>query len=58
MSKANAVLILKKAGFIESAKEVRFLAYQGDYIFLLSDGRLVAVDPVLGRVVRVNGGVV
>lgn len=56
MSKANAALVLLSSGFVSSAKELRFLALEGgDYIFSLADGRLVAVDLVLGRVVRING---
>lgn len=55
-SRANAVLILKKLGFIETARECKFLMLEGaDYIFSLSDGRIVAVDNILARVVRVNG---
>lgn len=55
MSKANAVLILKKSGLIESAKDARFVCYDGDYIFSIKDGHIVAVDPVLGCIVRING---
>lgn len=56
MSRADAVLVLKKEGLIETAKDCRFLAAEGgDNIFSLIDGRLVAVDNVLGRVVRIDG---
>lgn len=53
----NALLILKKSGFINRATEAKYLGcHGGDHCFGLADGRLVSVDLVLGRVVRTNGG--
>lgn len=55
----NALLTLKKSGFINRATEAKYLGCHGaDHVFGLADGRVVALDPVFGRVVRVNGGAV
>ena len=52
---ANALLILKSLGFINRATDARALGCDGgDHVFGLIDGRIVAVDLVLGKVVRVH----
>lgn len=51
-----SLLILKKSHYIENATQAKFLNLEGgDFIFGLSNGDIVAVDNVLGRVVRLNG---
>ena len=52
----KALWVLKQAGLVSSALDAKYLGCHGaDHIFGLSCGRLVAVDLVLGKVVRVNG---
>lgn len=55
----NALLIIKNHGLISRATEAKYLGcFGGDHVFGLSSGSIVAVDAVLGRVVRINGGAV
>jgi hypothetical protein len=52
----KALWALKESGLVSSALEAKYLGCHGaDHVLGLSCGRIVAVDLVLNKVVRING---